>query len=519
MHDSRSITHLPLVVAILDGWGIAPKSPGNAIAQARTPNMNRFCARYPYTELTASGAAVGLPHGQDGNSEAGHLNIGAGRIIEQDSVVISRSIADGTFYKNPALLAAIHHATRHTSRMHVMGLLTNHNSAHANPDHLYALLDFLHVKYGKPVYLHLFTDGRDTPPNSSARFLDKLARHLHDDDVICTISGRFYAMDRVKNWDRTMRAYEAMVLANGRVADNPLRAILESYSRGDTDEFIEPTVIANPKRKSKFISDNDSIIFFNLRSDRARQITKPFVQERFEREGFKRRKRLHNILFTAFTDFGADLDSVSTAFPPQVFRNTLPFALDGLRQLYVAEREKFAHVTYFFAGGSLPHSPLIEHRIVKSGHPRSFDEQPRMSLQAIERSVLQALTRDTHDVIVLNVANPDMVAHTGNLRATVRAAEYVDKFLGTLERAIRGRKGTLVVTADHGNAEELINLRTGEVDTEHSNNPVPFTIVTPDATIRRVRLRSGGKLSDIAPTILKLLSLPKPKEMTGKSLF
>ncbi|MCX6739706.1 MAG: 2,3-bisphosphoglycerate-independent phosphoglycerate mutase [Candidatus Parcubacteria bacterium] len=520
MKADKNSDFLPIILLILDGWGIAPASVSNPISMAKKPNWDFFNRHYPFTELVASGAEVGLPRGQDGNSEAGHMNIGAGRVVKQDSVIISEMIKNGKFFHSPALLGAIKHAKKFKSNIHIMGLLSNGESAHAEPEHLYSILRFLKKEKFHRVYLHLFTDGRDSPPHAADRLISKLINNFQNNEIISTVMGRYYAMDRIKKWQRTELAYNAMVLGQGIVADNPYRAITQAYNRGETDEFITPTIILNPIKKAKFISNNDSVIFFNLRSDRARQITKPFVQKKFETENggtFKRKKILKNINFVAMTDFGPDLDDIKTISHGVVLNNTLPLVLKNYRQLYLAEREKYAHVTYFFNGGT--NHPLNGEKweVIASKGKANYEHYPQMSTPELTKILLINSKKKKYDFSVVNFANADMIGHTGNLKAGIKALEIIDKCLGKIYQDIIKNKGTLMITADHGNVEEMLNLKTGEMDTEHSNNPVPFLII--NNKYRKFKLRKGGKLGDIAPTILTLLDVKKPKEMTGQNLI
>ncbi|MCX6744173.1 MAG: 2,3-bisphosphoglycerate-independent phosphoglycerate mutase [Candidatus Parcubacteria bacterium] len=520
MKQDKKANFLPIVLVILDGWGIAPAAPSNPISLAKLPNWDFFNRHYPHTELIASGAEVGLPHGQDGNSEAGHMNIGAGRVVKQDAVIVSEMIKNKKFFKSPALLSAIKHAKKFKSNLHVMGLLSNGESAHSDPQHLYSLLKFFKQQKFHRIYLHLFTDGRDSPPHAAARLISKLINNFQNNEIISTIMGRYYAMDRIKKWSRTEMAYDAMVLGHGIKADNPYHAITQAYNRGEIDEFITPTIILNPVKKAKFINNNDSIIFFNLRSDRARQITKTFVQEKFEAENsgaFKRKKILKNLCFVAMTDFGPDLDDIKTVSHGIVLNNTLPIVLKNYRQLYLAEREKYAHVTYFFNGGY--NHPLNGEKwdVLASKGMTNYEHYPQMSIYPLTDIILKNLQKKKDDFITVNFANADMIGHTGNLKAGIKAVQIVDACLGRIYKEILKAKGTLIITADHGNVEEMLNLKTGEMDTEHSNNPVPFIII--NNKFKKFKLKSEGKLGDIAPTILTLMGVKQPKEMTGHSLI
>ena len=509
--SSRKNKTKPVILAILDGWGVCPQKKGNAIALAKTPNLKKLYT-YPNTLLGASGRQAGLPPTQDGNSEAGHMNIGAGRIVEQDSVVISKSINDGTFFKNAAFSSALHHAKKYNSAIHLMGLLTNEQSAHADPDHLLALLTLCQYSQIKKVFLHLFTDGRDSYQYLAVKILQRLKKAFHNNEKISTIIGRFYAMDRIKEWSRTEMAYNAIVLGQGIHIDNPQDAILEAYNRQESDEYIKPTVIGDGK--SGRVNDFDSVIFFNLRSDRVRQLCKVFVQEDFI--GFKREKVLKNMCFVTLTDFGPDLPDVLTAYPARILKDTLPFILKNRRQLYIAENEKYAHVTYFFNGG-YDHPVAGEDRVtIPSPRVSNYKEAPKMSASKITNYINSILKKNKYDFIVVNYANADMVGHSGDLPATIKAVETIDRCLGDLMKTIDQYDGTLVITADHGNAEEVVDVNSGQVDTSHSSNPVPFIIF--NKTIpKKIRLRKGV-LADIAPTLLHMMKIKKPNAMGSKIL-
>lgn len=521
MNKTEKFHNLPFVLVILDGWGIAPASQSNPISLAKTPNMDKFLKFYPNTELIASGEKVGLKKGEDGNSEAGHMNIGAGRIVMQDQMAITKMIKNKTFFKNEALLSAIKHAKKYRSNIHIMGLLSNGQSAHSDPEHLYALIDFFKKQKFHRIYFHLFTDGRDSPPHAAARLVSKLINNFKNKEIISTIMGRFYAMDRIKKWERTEAAYNAMVLGNGLVSDNPYKAVSEAYNRGETDEFIIPTIVRNPIKKPKFINNNDALIFFNLRSDRARQITKPFVQKNFEDENpgaFKRHKILKNIRFVALTNFGPDLGDINTVYESKELTNTLPAALKDLRQYYIAEREKYAHVTYFFNGGhGRPVNGEIW-RVIKSEGAQNYENFPQMSIFELTDVVCERLKDKEFDFITVNFANADMIGHTGNINSAIKAIQYIDQCLGKIYKVLVKKNGFLMITADHGNVEEMLNLKTHELDTEHSINPVPLVIVHKGINNKKMKLRKGI-LGDIAPTILDLIGIKKPKEMTGRSLI
>lgn len=515
------LTKPPVVLVILDGFGLAdPKLPGNAIAPRTAPAIFSYMKKYPFTSLTAHGKAVGLFSGQEGNSEAGHLTIGAGRVVKQDLVIITDAIKDGTFFKNEVFHQAIEHTKKHKSRLHIMGLLTNGQSAHAHHDHLYAVLEYARRQEVREVFLHLFTDGRDASPHGAIPFLRQLRKHMSEGQEIASITGRFYAMDRSKTWERTKLAYEALVSAKGCKADSAEDAIDQGYNRGETDEYILPTVIMNGNKPVATIQNNDAILFFNARSDRARQITKAFVQKDFSKRNpgsFRRAKTLQEISFVAMTDFGPDLPGILTAFPSPDIDNCLAKAVGETRQqLYISEMEKFAHVTFFINGGYPEPINGEKREVVPSIQAYSFITRPAMNAREVTRRVIRYLKKDTFDFIVVNYPNADMLGHTGNIEAAKKAIQIVDTEVKKIIDTVISKKGTVVITADHGNAEDMIGLKTGEMVTEHSTNPVPFILVSKKH--RRVRLKKGT-LADVAPTMLKIMELPVPKEMTGKALF
>jgi 2,3-bisphosphoglycerate-independent phosphoglycerate mutase len=512
---------LPMILVILDGWGLTLPSRGNAVTLAKTPTMSGLIKKYPNTKLFAHGKYVGLPSTQSGNSEAGHMSIGAGRIVEQDAVKISKSINDGSFFKNASFIEAIRHVKKNKSKLHLMGMISNGMSAHSDPDHLLALLTMARNNQVREVYLHLFTDGRDSPKYASLKLVEDLQKTFKNGEKIATIVGRFYAMDRKKIWTRTERTYNALTDSLSKKASSAPAAITESYNRGESDEFIEPYIITKNGKPLPRISNGDSVIFFNLRSDRARQLAKTFVQKDLCGHNpycFVRKKILKDLLFVAMTDFGPDLESILTAFPSGDLRHTLPMELVNLKQLYIAETEKYAHVTYFFNGGYADPVAGEARQVIPSPDVKSYDMTPAMSSKNLAREVINNLAKKKYDFTVLNFAAPDMVGHTGNLAAGITCCHQVDKYLGQIVKAYLRVKGTVIVTADHGNIEEMINLETGEIDTEHSTNQVPFILVSESARNKQ-KLKSGGVLGDIAPTILKLLGLNKPKEMTGQSLI
>ncbi len=517
-------THMsfPTLLIVLDGFGLRnPEKPGNAITPKTAPHIFGYMKKYPHTQLLAHGVDVGLFPNQEGNSEAGHLNIGAGRIVEQDLVRISRAIEDNTFFKNQAFLQALYHAKKYKSNVHIMGMLTDGQSGHANPEHLYALLKFFQKKNFDRVYLHLFTDGRDSSPHSAMEFFQKLQLKLKN-EKIASVVGRFYAMDRNKIWERTCSAYDLMCLGKAPFQTNSIEEALENaYNRGETDEYVSPTVLTEKGKPIGIMNDNDAIIFFNARSDRARQITKPLVQKNFNKQNpgsFKRKKILKNIQFVEMTDFGPNLPHVLTAFPHPDLQGTLPKAIGELRkQLYVSETEKYAHVTYFMNGGYSDSINGEDRFLIHSTAHFSYAKAPSMMATHITKHVLKCLHNKTYDFICVNFPNADMVGHTGNFGATVRAVQRVDGEVKKLVDAVLKAHGEIVITADHGNAEEMIDEKTREMVTEHTVNPVPFILISKKHG--NVKLKKRGRLCDVAPTLLKLMDIRQPKHMTGKSLF
>lgn len=510
----------PLVLIILDGWGLAPPAESNAIWRAQTPIFDFFWQNYPHTQLEASGEAVGLLPKQVGNSEAGHMNLGAGRVVPQDISRIHQAIKDGTFFKNPALAQAAQHTLKNHSNLHIMGLLSGPNSGHSHPLHLLSLLKYFRQKRVKNIYLHLFTDGRDTSPHSGLSFINKLSLFLKKNEQIATIAGRFY-LDRRKYWQRTEKIYNSLILKEGLLANSASQAIEEAYARGETDEFIMPTLIQKGAKLLPRITDNDAIIFFNLRSDRARQLTKPFVQTDFNKKNptaFRRKKVLKNIVFVAMTDFGPDLGNILTAFPSPDIHNTLPMVLKNLKQLYIAESEKFAQVTYFFNGGWT--DPVGGETRLKIDSPTiaHFDNKPEMAAPLLTKKITEFLKKRSFDFIVLNFANADMVAHTGNLEATTQACQIIDHCLGLIKKSLDTVKGYLIITGDHGNAEVVTDPVRKKIDTEHNTNPVPLIIYHPRQSYCQFKLKPG-RLADVAPTLLEIMALPQPAEMTGISLI
>ena len=512
---------LPIVLIILDGWGITKPDPGNAISLAKTPNMDKLKKEYPYTTLFAHGKYVGLPEGQVGNSEAGHMNIGAGRIVDQDATIINKSIEDRTFFKNTALLQAIKHVKENKSRLHLMGMLSDEHSPHSDTRHIFSILEIARKNKIKEIYIHLFTDGRDSPQYAGLKMAQELEGKLRFNEKIVTIMGRFYAMDRKKKWKRTKIAYDTLVHGTGKQCITTITTITQSYDKKETDEFIKPHIVGKPEDAKKTrITDNDSIIFFNLRSDRARQLTKAFVQKDFNKynpKAFQRKKFIKNLSFVAMTDFGPDLDSILTAYPSVDLKNTLPFMLWDLRQLYITESEKYAHISYFFNGGYPGKVGREDHFVLSSPNVKYYDETPDMRSSELTEKILKNLKGNKYDFTVLNFPSPDMIGHTGNIKAAIECCERLDEHIGKIVKSYLEKNGTVILIADHGSIEEMRDLETGDVVTKHSTNPVPFILV--NKKYKNKKLREGEILCDIAPTILKLLGKQKPAEMTGKSLI
>jgi 2,3-bisphosphoglycerate-independent phosphoglycerate mutase len=505
----------PVVLAVIDGWGIAPHWGGNAVTLARVPFMNKARQESPHTTLQASGEGVGLPPNERGNSEVGHLNIGAGQVVLQYFPSITKAIQDKTFFSNEVLLEAFTRAKKNGKRVHIIGL-TSPGGIHSHIDHLYAILEVAKQQQVTEVCIHAITDGRDTPPFVAQEFLSNINTKLHElgFGAICTVAGRYYTMDRDHRWERVEKSYRAMVEGVGPTAISAEAAVAAAYRDGYSDEFIPPTIVQGKANSFKPIMDGDSIIFFNFRGDRAREITQALMKPNFD--GFDRKKTLQDLYFVGFTYYEEGLP-IHVAFKPHNVDQSLAgvIAQAGLRQLHVAESEKYAHVTYFFNGGS-EHPVKGEDRIViPSPHVPSFDQVPEMSTSQIADTVINNLSR--YDFVVLNFACPDMVGHTGNLRAAIKACEAVDAALSRIYVEVAKRGGILVITADHGNVEQMVNPKTGEPDTEHSSNPVPFIVM--GSAVDSFQLKEGGTLSDVAPTILHIMSLVKPAVMTGNSLL
>jgi 2,3-bisphosphoglycerate-independent phosphoglycerate mutase len=506
----------PCVAVILDGFGIAPKYEGNAVEIAKKPNYERLKEEYPYTELGATGEDVGLRSQETSGSEVGHSNIGAGRIVDQESKIISQEIEKGTFFQNPVLTKAIEHVSKIGSRLHLIGLISNDDSPHIKVDHFLALLKMAKMKGATEVFIHFFTDGRDSKPKSALKHLEKWQSQMEKIGIgkIATLGGRFYGMDRVKNWDRLKKAYASMVDSKGEKANSAQEAVSKAYKKGLTDEYILPTVIYENGKPVAQIADNDSVIFFNLRSDRARQFTKLFVLEESE-ETVLPQPRIKNLFFVTLTDFGPNIDT-KTVFTSEKIYQTLPSALSSLKQLYISETEKFAHVTFFLNGG-FSDSVAGEKRImIPSPEVDSYAKTPKMSAKPITDTIVKYLQEETYDFILVNYPNPDMLGHTGDIKATVQGIEFLDKCLGRIWKEVKEKKGSLFIFADHGNADEMLDKKNGEKLTFHTKNPVPF--IAACDKIKGKKLVSGGKLGNVAPTILRTMRIDKEERMI-ESLF
>ena len=499
----------PLILMILDGFGIN-SADGNAIKAAKRPNLDKIFSSNPITQIGASGMDVGLPDGQMGNSEVGHTNIGAGRIVYQELTRITKTINEDKLKDNEAIVAAMDNALDKGTSLHLMGLLSD-GGVHSHSSHLYGILELAKKKGLKKVFIHAFLDGRDVPPSSAADFIKECIAKTEEIGVgkIATVMGRYYAMDRDNRWERVEKAYAAMVYGEGVQADCPVCAVENSYKDGVTDEFVVPCFI----KGGETIKENDSVIFFNFRPDRAREITRTLVDPEFT--GFKRKNGLFPLKYVCMTQYDATMPNVDVAFKPQVLKNTLGEYISSLNltQLRIAETEKYAHVTFFFNGGVEKQYPGEDRILVKSPAVATYDLQPEMSAYEVTDKLIPAIKSGKYDVIILNFANCDMVGHTGVFEATVKAVEAVDSCVGRVIDAIREMDGVAIITADHGNADKMIDSD-GEPFTAHTTNPVPFCVVGYDC-----ELREGGRLADIAPTMLHILNLPKPEEMDGNSII
>ena len=505
------------MLMILDGFGINEQEEGNAVKLAKTPNIDSLMKKYPTTTIKPSGLAVGLPEGQMGNSEVGHTNIGAGRIVYQELTRITKSIEDGDFFSNEEFIKAIENCKKHNSKLHILGLLSD-GGVHSHNRHLYGLLEMAKRRDFENVYIHCFLDGRDTPPASAENYIMELQEKMKEKGVgkIASISGRFYSMDRDKRWERIKKAYDALVNGVGAKYANVINAIENSYQKEVFDEFVEPTVITSADGETPIakIEENDSIIFFNFRPDRAREITRAIVDKDFKEFETKKIKTY----FVCFTSYDETMPNVHIAFKKEQIKNTLGEVLSnkGLTQLRIAETEKYAHVTFFFNGGEEKQYKGEDRILVPSPKVETYDLQPEMSAYEVTEKVIDAILSQKYDCIILNYANPDMVGHTGSLEAAIKAVEAIDECVGKVVKAIEQTHGNVIITADHGNCEQMIDYATGDPHTAHTTNLVPMILVSEN---QNIKLKSEGKLADLAPTILDLMNIKKPQEMTGETLL
>ena len=504
----------PVMLMILDGFGDNQNKDGNAIKLANTPNIDKLMKKYPTTQVYTSGLKVGLPEGQMGNSEVGHTNIGAGRIVYQELTKITKSIEDGDFFTIPEFTEAIENCKKYNSKLHILGLVSD-GGVHSHIRHLYGLLEMAKRRDFENVYVHCFLDGRDTPPASAEGYIMQLEEKMQEKGIgkIASISGRYYAMDRDKRWERTKKCYDALVNGEGNKATSATIAIEDSYQKEVFDEFVEPTIICNSEGPIATIQEHDSVIFFNFRPDRARQITRTIVDKEFKE--FETKKM--DTYFVCFTNYDETMPNVKIAFKKEQLKNTLGEVLSkkGLTQLRIAETEKYAHVTFFFNGGEEKQYPGEDRILVPSPKVATYDLQPEMSAPIVTEKVVEAINSNKYDVIILNYANPDMVGHTGSLPAAIKAVETIDECVEKVVSSILAHDGTLIITADHGNCEQMIDYKTGEPHTAHTTNPVPLILVSNNETLKV----KSGKLADLAPTILEILGIDKPEEMTGESIL
>ena len=505
----------PVMLMILDGFGINEKEDGNAVKLANTPNIDKLMKKFQTTKIYTSGLKVGLPDGQMGNSEVGHTNIGAGRIVYQELTKITKSIEDGNFFAIPEFIEAIENCKKYNSKLHILGLVSD-GGVHSHIRHLYGLLEMAKRRDFENVYVHCFLDGRDTPPASAENYITQLEEKMREKGIgkIASLSGRYYAMDRDKRWDRVKKCYDALVNGEGNKATSATIAIENSYQKEVFDEFVEPTVICNGETPIATIQEHDSVIFFNFRPDRAREITRTIVDKDFNE--FETKKM--DTYFVCFTNYDETMPNVKIAFKKEPLVNTFGEYVSklGYTQLRIAETEKYAHVTFFFNGGEEKQYEGEDRILVPSPKVETYDQKPEMSAYEVTDKVLEAISNDKYDCIILNFANTDMVGHTGSLPAAIKAVEAVDECVGKIVKLVEEKQGNLIITADHGNAEQMIDYKTGEPHTAHTTNPVPIILVTPDETLN---LKENGKLADLAPTMLDLMNLKKPEEMTGESLL
>ena len=506
----------PTVLMILDGYGLSEKTNGNAVAEAKTPVMDKLMAECPFVRGNASGMAVGLPDGQMGNSEVGHLNMGAGRIVYQDLTKITKSIQDGDFFENEALLAACENVKKNDSALHMYGLVSD-GGVHSHNTHIYGLLELAKRQGISKVYVHCFLDGRDTPPESGKDYVQELSDKMKEIGVgeIASVMGRYYAMDRDNRWDRVELAYNALVKGEGNTCEDAVEAVQKSYDDGKTDEFVVPAVITKDGKPVATIKNNDSIIFFNFRPDRAREITRVFCADEFD--GFDRGDRICTT-YVCFTEYDVTIPNKLIAFHKTEITNTFGefLAANNMTQARIAETEKYAHVTFFFNGGVEEPNPGEDRILVKSPKVATYDLKPEMSAYEVCDKLVEAIRSQKYDVIIITFANPDMVGHTGVEAAAIKAIEAVDECVGKAVDAIKEVDGQMFICADHGNAEQLIDETTGEPFTAHTTNQVPFIIVNADPAYG---LREGGCLADIAPTLIEMMGMKQPEEMTGTSLL
>ena len=504
------------MLMILDGFGDNSNTEGNAVKQANTPNIDKLMKKYASTDIFTSGQYVGLPDGQMGNSEVGHTNIGAGRIVYQELTRITKSIEDGDFFSNQELISAIDNCKKNNSKLHILGLVSD-GGVHSHDRHLYGLLELAKRRDFEDVFVHCFLDGRDTPPASAENYIKKKKKKMDEKGVgkIASISGRFYAMDRDKRWQRVQKAYAAMVNGEGIKAANVIKAIEDSYQKEVFDEFVEPTVICNNGEPIATIGKNDSVICFNFRPDRAREITRTLVDTEFNE--FETKKDL-NLYYVCFTNYDETMPNVHIAFKKEALTNTFGeyISKKGYTQLRIAETEKYAHVTFFFNGGEEKQFEGEDRILIPSPKVETYDLKPEMSAYEVTEKVCEAIENDRFDNIILNFANPDMVGHTGSLPAAIKAVETVDECVGKIVKLIEEKEANLIITADHGNCEQMIDYKTGEPHTAHTTNPVPIIVINGK---NKIKLREGGILADLAPTMLDMMGLEKPAEMTGKSLI
>ena len=540
----------PVILVVLDGWGIAQPSPGNAVTLAKTPNLDAIFAAFPHCQLGAAGELVGLPKGQPGNSEVGHLNMGAGKIVYQDLPRINMSIADGSFNRNAAFLAAFEKVKKQNSNLHLIGLI-GPGGVHSFLEHFYTLLWNCRANQLAPdkVFIHVITDGRDSPPKSAKTYVADVEEHLKKIGIgtIATVMGRYYAMDRDNHWERIQKAYEALVDGKGEIAHSALEALENGYAAKRTDEFLLPTIIVKNNKPVALISNNDAVIFFDFRADRARQLTKAFVLKDFTTiqvtrqvyekpvdesrpisaqpekvtiKTFDRKTFLNNLFFVTMTQYEKGLAVSKIAFEPTNVPLPLSrvFAERQLHQLHIAETEKYAHVTFFFNGRREAAFPFEDRVIIPSPQVATYDLKPEMSSFEVTETIISKIRLGLYDFIIANFANLDMVGHTGVLPAGIKAVETIDTCIGKLAKSVRMAGGAMILTSDHGNVEEMINQETGDIDTEHSTSPVPCVLTTSHSYSLPKVLRNGI-LADVAPTILELVGIPKPSDMTGRSLL